>query len=43
MANLINLENVSKTFGLKTLLDGVSLGTVEIDPWVYGLNLGYRF
>jgi len=26
MANLINLENVSKTWGLKTLLDGVSLG-----------------
>lgn len=26
MANLINLENVSKAWGLKTLLDGVSLG-----------------
>ena len=26
MANLINLENVSKTWGLKTLLDGVSIG-----------------
>ena len=26
MANLINLENVSKTWGLKALLDGVSLG-----------------
>ena len=26
MANLINLENVSKTWGLKKLLDGVSLG-----------------
>ncbi len=26
MANLINLEQVSKSFGLKTLLDGVSLG-----------------
>ena len=26
MVNLINLENVSKTWGLKTLLDGVSLG-----------------
>ena len=26
MANLINLESVSKTWGLKTLLDGVSLG-----------------
>ena len=27
MANLINLENVTKTFGLKTLLDGVSLAS----------------
>ena len=26
MVNLINLENVSKTWGLKTLLDGVSEG-----------------
>jgi len=24
-------------------LDGESLGTVEIDPWVYGINIGYRF
>jgi outer membrane protein len=24
-------------------LDGTSLETVEIDPWVYGVNLGYRF
>jgi outer membrane protein len=24
-------------------LDGVKLGTVEIDPWVFGLNLAYRF
>ncbi|MEM9622831.1 MAG: OmpW family outer membrane protein [Pseudomonadota bacterium] len=23
-------------------LDGVSLGDVEIDPWTYGINLGYR-
>lgn len=22
---------------------GVELGDVEIDPWVYGINLGYRF
>lgn len=26
VANLINLENVDKSFGLKTLLKGVSLG-----------------
>ena len=30
MANLINLENVSKTWGLKTLLDGVSLGVQTV-------------
>ncbi len=24
-------------------LDGVDLATVEIDPWVVGLNLGWRF
>lgn len=24
-------------------LDGVALETVEIDPWAFGLNLGYRF
>ena len=33
MANLINLENVSKTFGLKTLLDGVDFGDRR-DTWV---------
>lgn len=24
-------------------LDGVEFATVEIDPWVFGLNLGWRF
>jgi outer membrane protein len=24
-------------------LDGADLGTVEIDPWVYGLHLGFKF
>ncbi|MDT8320362.1 MAG: OmpW family outer membrane protein [Xanthomonadales bacterium] len=24
-------------------LDGAPLGTVEIDPWVYGAHLGFRF
>ena len=24
-------------------LDGTDLGTVKIDPMVYGLHLGYRF
>ncbi len=41
MANLINLENVKKSFGLKTLLDGVSLGIQTGDRiGVVGLNGG---
>lgn len=41
MANLINLENVTKSFGLKTLLDGVSLGVQTGDRiGVVGLNGG---
>ena len=27
----------------KAKLDGVSIGTVEIDPWVVGFNVGTRF
>ncbi|MDO5033017.1 ABC-F family ATP-binding cassette domain-containing protein [Corynebacterium sp.] len=41
MANLINLENVSKSFGLKTLLDGVSLGVQTGDRiGIVGINGG---
>ncbi|MEJ5920041.1 ABC-F family ATP-binding cassette domain-containing protein [Corynebacterium sp. H78] len=41
MANLINCENISKAFGLKTLLDGVSLGIQTGDRiGVVGLNGG---
>lgn len=41
MANLINLEQVSKSFGLKTLLDKVSLGVQSGDRiGVVGLNGG---
>ena len=41
MANLINLENVTLTYGLKTLLDGVSLGVQTEDRiGVVGLNGG---
>ena len=41
MANLINLENVSKTWGLKTLLDGVSLGVQTGDRiGIVGVNGG---
>ncbi|HJG44984.1 ABC-F family ATP-binding cassette domain-containing protein [Corynebacterium variabile] len=39
--NLINLENVDKSYGLKTLLDGVSLGVNSGDRiGVVGLNGG---
>ncbi|MDH4020936.1 MAG: OmpW family protein [Xanthomonadales bacterium] len=27
----------------KAKLDGASLGTVEIDPWIFGAHIGYRF
>ncbi|OHF37442.1 ABC-F family ATP-binding cassette domain-containing protein [Corynebacterium sp. HMSC074A01] len=41
MVNLINLENVSKTWGLKTLLDGVSLGVQSHDRiGIVGVNGG---
>ncbi|HAT1548082.1 TPA: ATP-binding cassette domain-containing protein [Corynebacterium striatum] len=41
MANLINLENVSKSFGLQTLLDGVSLGVQSGDRiGIVGVNGG---
>ncbi|HEV2087038.1 MAG TPA: ABC-F family ATP-binding cassette domain-containing protein [Cryptosporangiaceae bacterium] len=39
MANLVNLENVGKTHGTTTLLDGVSLGVDDADRiGVVGLN-----
>ena len=41
MANLINLENVTKSFGLKTLLNGVSLGVQTGDRiGIVGVNGG---
>ena len=41
MSNLINLEKVSKSYGLKTLLDDVSLGVDSNDRiGVVGLNGG---
>ena len=41
MVNLVNLENVSKSYGLKTLLRGVSLGVGSTDRiGVVGLNGG---
>lgn len=41
MVNLINLEQVQKSFGLKTLLDGVSLGVQSGDRiGIVGVNGG---
>ncbi|HEX6347621.1 ABC-F family ATP-binding cassette domain-containing protein [Umezawaea sp.] len=41
MANLVNLESVSKSFGVRPLLDGVSLGVGDGDRiGVVGLNGG---
>jgi ATP-binding cassette subfamily F protein uup len=41
MANLVNLESVHKSFGVRPLLDGVSLGIAEGDRiGVVGLNGG---
>jgi ATP-binding cassette subfamily F protein uup len=41
MANLINLENVSKSYGTTTVLDGVSLGIADSDRiGVVGRNGG---
>ncbi|TDQ04291.1 ABC-F family ATP-binding cassette domain-containing protein [Labedaea rhizosphaerae] len=41
MANLVNLESVSKSYGIRPLLDGVSLGVAEGDRiGVVGLNGG---
>ena len=41
MVNLINLENVDKSFGLKTLLHKVSLGVQSGDRiGVVGINGG---
>ena len=37
VVNLINLENVEKSYGLKTLLDKVSLGINEGDRIGVGL------
>ncbi|WP_019853018.1 ABC-F family ATP-binding cassette domain-containing protein [Actinopolyspora mortivallis] len=41
MSNLINLESVEKSYGVRPLLDGVSLGVTETDRiGVVGLNGG---
>ncbi len=38
----INLEARYVKIETDAKLDGASLGTVEIDPWVFGLYLGWR-
>jgi outer membrane protein len=39
----LNVEVRYIDIDTKAKLDGASLGHVEIDPWLYGLNAGYRF
>ena len=38
-----NLDVRYISMDTKATLDGVSLGTVKLDPWVYGAHIGYRF
>lgn len=40
---LINLSARYIDIDTDAKLDGASLGTVEIDPWVYGAHVGFRF
>ena len=40
---LVNLDVRWINIESDLTVDGLDIGTVEIDPWVYSLNLGYRF
>jgi outer membrane protein len=40
---LINLDVRYIDIDSDAELDGASLGTVEIDPWVYGAHVGFKF
>ena len=40
---LVNLDVRWIDIGSDMTVDGLEVGTVEIDPWVYSLNIGYRF
>ena len=40
---LINVDVRSISIETDAKLDGANLGTVEIDPMVFGISLGYRF
>ena len=39
----VNAEISYMDIDTKAKVDGASIGTVEIDPWVVGLNVGTRF
>ena len=39
----LNLEARYIDMSTKAKLDGVSIGDVDIDPWLFGANLGFRF
>lgn len=40
---LFNLDARYIAIESKAELDGASLGKVDIDPWVFAVNIGYRF
>ncbi|HKJ17151.1 MAG TPA: OmpW family outer membrane protein, partial [Xanthomonadales bacterium] len=40
---LVNLNVRYIDIETDATLDGTELGTVEIDPWVYGIHLGFKF
>lgn len=40
---LINLSGRYIDIDTDAKLDGANLGTVEIDPWVYGAHVGFKF
>ena len=40
---LINFDLRWMDINSDATLDGLELGTVEIDPWVYSINVGYAF
>ena len=40
---LLNIDVRWIDIDTEAKLDGATLGDVEIDPWVYGINVGYKF
>ena len=39
----VNLDVHYIDIDTKAKVNGATLGTVEIDPWVFGINIGTRF